>query len=58
MVRGVSGLNVTDTTSGFRAMNRKAMSCLFVHNNFTYTLETIIHAGNTGLNIENVKIIE
>jgi glycosyltransferase involved in cell wall biosynthesis len=57
LVRGVSGLNVTDATSGFRAINRKAISRLFVHNSFTYTLETLIQAGNAGLNVENVKIV-
>ena len=56
LVRTVSGMDVTDSTSGFRAMNRKAISRLFVHNNFTYTLETIIQAGNAGLIIENIKI--
>ncbi|NKB38882.1 MAG: glycosyltransferase [Gammaproteobacteria bacterium] len=56
LVRGVSGMDVTDSTSGFRALNRKAISKLFVHNNFTYTLETIIQAGNAGLSIENIKI--
>ena len=57
LVRGVSGVNVTDATSGFRAINRKAISRLFVHNKFTYTLETLIQAGNAGLNVENVKIV-
>ncbi len=37
-------------------MNRKAIAKLFVHNNFTYTLETIIQAGNAGLCIKNIKI--
>ncbi|MBW2255973.1 MAG: glycosyltransferase family 2 protein [Deltaproteobacteria bacterium] len=56
LVRRASGTEVTDSTSGFRAMNRKAISTLFVHNKFTYTLETIIQAGNAGLVLENVKI--
>jgi glycosyltransferase involved in cell wall biosynthesis len=56
LVRRASGVAVTDSTSGFRAMNRKAISTLFVHNKFTYTLETIIQAGNAGLVLENVKI--
>lgn len=56
MVRRASGTDVTDSTSGFRAMNRKALSRLFVHNEFTYTLETIVQAGKLGLVIENVKI--
>jgi hypothetical protein len=34
----------------------KAAATLFVHNRFTYTLETIIQAGQAGLAIENVAI--
>jgi len=56
LVRRASGVKVTDSTSGFRAMNRKTLSALFVHNQFTYTLETIIQAGKLGLAIKNVKI--
>ena len=56
IVRRASGTEVVDAASGFRAINSKAMSYLFVHNKFTYTLETIIQAGSIGLNIQNVKI--
>jgi glycosyltransferase involved in cell wall biosynthesis len=56
LVRRASGVAVADSTSGFRAMNRKAVSTLFVHNSFTYTLETMIQAGKAGLVVENVKI--
>ena len=56
VVRRASGTAIADSTSGFRAMGRKAASMLFVHNRFTYTLETIIHAGNLGLVIGNVEI--
>jgi len=56
LVRRASGVEVTDSTSGFRAMNRKAISTLFVHNSFTYTLETMIQAGKAGLVVDNVKI--
>ncbi|MFO7562790.1 MAG: glycosyltransferase family 2 protein [Enhygromyxa sp.] len=56
LVRRASGVAVADSTSGFRAMNRKAVSTLFVHNRFTYTLETMIQAGKAGLVVENVKI--
>lgn len=57
LVRRVSGTNVTDATSGFRAMNRRAIEKLFVHNRFTYTLETLIQAGNQGLVTDNLKIV-
>lgn len=56
LVRRASGTEVRDATSGFRAVNRKALSSLFVYNPFSYTLETIIQAGSLGLNIENVPV--
>jgi glycosyltransferase involved in cell wall biosynthesis len=56
VVRGASGTNVADATSGFRAMSRRAALVLFVHNRFTYTLETIIQGGRLGLAFENVAI--
>lgn len=56
LVRRASGTAVVDSTSGFRAMNRKAVSTLFVHNQFSYTLETMIQAGKAGLVVENVAI--
>jgi len=56
VVRRASGTTVRDATSGFRAMNRRAAECVFVHNRFTYTLETIIQAGHAGLAIEDVEV--
>jgi len=56
VVRRASGTAVVDSTSGFRAINRRAASTLFVHNRFSYTLETIIQAGQAGLVLENVQI--
>ncbi len=56
VVRRASGTTVRDTTSGFRALSRRAAAGQFVHNRFTYTLETIIQAGQAGLAIENVAI--
>lgn len=56
VVRRASGTAVADSTSGFRALSRRAIYGLFVHNRFTYTLETIIQAGQLGLAIENVRI--
>ena len=56
VVRRASGTRVTDTTSGFRALSRRAAAALFVHNRFTYTLETIIQAGNAGLVLGEIKI--
>ncbi|WP_434421690.1 glycosyltransferase family 2 protein [Nannocystis pusilla] len=56
VVRRASGTTVRDSTSGFRAMNRRAAAALFVHNRFTYTLESIIQAGAAGLTIVDVAI--
>jgi len=56
VVRRASGTEVADSTSGFRALSRRAAATLFVHNRFSYTLETIIQAGQAGLVLENVKI--
>lgn len=56
VVRKFSGTTAQDTTSGFRAVSRKAALKIFVHNRFTYTLETIIQAGQLGLPIANVVI--
>jgi len=56
LVRQLSRANVQDSPSGFRAMSRNCALRLFVHNRFTYTLETVILAGQTGLSIENVPV--
>jgi glycosyltransferase involved in cell wall biosynthesis len=56
MVRTVSGTRVSDTTSGFRAIRREAAYRMFVHNRFSYTLETIIHGGHSGIVFSDVPI--
>ena len=56
VVRKLSATAVSDSPSGFRAISRKAALQLFVHNRFTYTLETVIQAGRKGLVVRNEKI--
>ncbi len=56
LVRLVAGVKVNDATSGFRALNRRAALSQFVHNRFSYTLETLIHAGVQGLAVESVPV--
>lgn len=51
-----SGTSVIDPPSGFRAFSREVAGRLRVHNRYTYTLETIIQAGNSGIGIETVPI--
>jgi len=55
LVRKLSASAVADSPSGFRAVSRKALLQIFVHNRFTYTIETVIQAGRRGLTIKNVK---
>jgi glycosyltransferase involved in cell wall biosynthesis len=56
MVRLASNTNVPDAPSGFRAFSRQAAMQLNVFNNYTYTLETIIQAGQKGIAIASVPI--
>ena len=56
VVRLASKTNIPDAPSGFRAMSREAALRLNVFNEYTYTLETIIQAGQRGLAITYVPI--
>ncbi|HEV7239464.1 MAG TPA: glycosyltransferase family 2 protein [Thermoanaerobaculia bacterium] len=51
-----SGLSVNDVTSGFRAFSREAAMQINVFNPFTYTLETVIQAGNRNLGVQSVPV--
>ncbi|HEU5162136.1 MAG TPA: glycosyltransferase family 2 protein [Thermoanaerobaculia bacterium] len=51
-----AGLQVPDVTSGFRAFSREAAYQINVFNPFTYTLETIIQAGNRNLGVASVPV--
>lgn len=55
-VRAVSGTDVPDVTSGFRALSRGAALRLNVFSNYTYTLETIIQAGRSNMVVTSVPI--
>src|SRR5690606_29018194 len=48
--------DIPDAPSGFRAMNRAAAQRLMVFNDYTYTLETIIQAGQKNMAITSVPI--
>ncbi|HEX3905530.1 MAG TPA: glycosyltransferase family 2 protein [Polyangia bacterium] len=56
VVRRASDTEIPDVTSGFRAMSREAALRLFVHDDYTYTLETLIQAGRTRLPLAHVPI--
>ncbi|NJN85136.1 MAG: glycosyltransferase family 2 protein [Leptolyngbyaceae cyanobacterium SL_7_1] len=55
-VRMASNTDVADAPSGFRAISREAAMQLNVFNPYTYTLETIIQAGQKGMAIASVPI--
>lgn len=56
MVGRASGISVGDVTSGFRAFSREAAMQINVFNPFTYTLETVIQAGNRNLGVQSVTV--
>ncbi|HEX7058396.1 MAG TPA: glycosyltransferase family 2 protein [Solirubrobacterales bacterium] len=56
VVRRLSGTDIADTTSGFRAYNREAALGLLVVDNFTYTLESLIQAGKMLVAVDQVQI--
>jgi len=56
VVRKASNTNIPDAPSGFRAMSRECAMQLNVYNNYTYTLETIIQAGQKNMAISSVPI--
>lgn len=55
-VRFLSSAPVEDATSGFRAMSRHAAIRLNTFSSYTYTLETLIQAGRSGLRVTSVDI--
>ncbi len=56
VVRVASKTAISDAPSGFRAMSRAAAMRLNVFNNYTYTLETIIQAGQKNMAIVSVPV--
>jgi len=56
VVQIASQTKIPDATSGFRAYTRNAAMQLNVFDQYTYTLETIIQAGQRGMAITSVPI--
>ena len=56
VVRQLSGTLIPDATSGFRAYSRDAALQLNVVSDFTYTIETIISAGNKNLAVTHIPV--
>ncbi|MDZ7761290.1 MAG: glycosyltransferase family 2 protein [Desulfovermiculus sp.] len=55
-VRVASGTDIPDAPSGFRAISAEAARRINVFNNYTYTLETIIQAGQKNIPITWVPV--
>lgn len=56
VVRLASNTKIPDAPSGFRAFSREAAFQINVFDNYTYTLETIIQAGQKGMAITSVPV--
>jgi glycosyltransferase involved in cell wall biosynthesis len=56
LVRLLSGIPLRDATTGFRAFSRAAAARLNCFTTFTYTLETLIQAGQAGLAVQSVPV--
>lgn len=56
VVRVASNTDIPDAPSGFRALSRVAAQHLMVFNNYTYTLETIIQAGQKNMAVVSVPV--
>jgi len=56
VVTQISGIDIPDATSGFRALTREAALRTLVLNEYSYTLETLIQAGANRMPVEFVKI--
>lgn len=55
-VKQLSGLDIPDATTGFRAYSASAAKQLSVYTKFSYTLETIICAGHKALRVANITV--
>lgn len=55
-VQRLSGVDVADAVSGFRAFSRQAAMGLTVRTTFSYTIETLIQAGKKRLTVISVPI--
>jgi glycosyltransferase involved in cell wall biosynthesis len=56
VIHRASGLDTPDATSGFRALSREAALRTMVLSEYSYTLETLIQAGNRGVAVAYVPV--
>lgn len=55
-LRRISKTSVRDAASGFRAFSRETCQRIFIHSRFSYCMETLIQAGNSGIRVFSVDI--
>ncbi|MSO86014.1 MAG: glycosyltransferase family 2 protein [Acidimicrobiia bacterium] len=56
VIQHASGTTIPDATSGFRAYNREAALGLTVVSSYTYTLESLIQAGQSLVALDHVAV--
>jgi glycosyltransferase involved in cell wall biosynthesis len=56
VVRKLSNTSVMDAPSGFRAIHRRAAMQLNVFNEYSYTIETIIQAGQKNMRVISIPV--
>ena len=56
VVRSLSGIDVPDAASGFRAYSREAALRTHVFSSYTYTHETLIEAGRKNLKVVSIPV--
>jgi len=55
-LRLISKTTAGDAASGFRAFSRETLQRVFIHSRFSYCMETLIQAGNSGIRVVSVDI--
>ena len=56
VIRRLAGVDASDAVTGFRAYSRDAALQINVMTRFSYTIETLIHAGRQGMIIKSVPV--
>ncbi|TQV72550.1 glycosyltransferase family 2 protein [Denitrobaculum tricleocarpae] len=56
VVRNLSGVDIPDAVSGFRAISREAALKINIVSSFSYTIEMLIQAGKKRMAIESVPV--
>jgi len=55
-LRSISRTTARDAASGFRAFSKETLQRIFIHSRFSYCMETLIQAGNSGIRVSSVDI--